>query len=148
MDLFSPDESDNTSKTSEERLPIATCVVLLEMARSDEEFSDSEREQIVSSLTKRFSLSNEDAHELIEVATASRKDSVDLWSFTSQINQACTMEEKIVITEEVWRVIFADGSLDGHEDFLVHKLRKLFNMTHKMLIDAKVRVLDESRGKK
>ena len=56
------------------------------------------------------------------------------------------MEEKQQIVEETWRVIYADGTLDGHEDFLVHKVSRLFNMTHGMLIDAKMRVLQEIRG--
>ncbi|MCP4642028.1 MAG: hypothetical protein GY851_16415, partial [bacterium] len=50
------------------------------------------------------------------------------------------------IIEEVWRVIFADGRLDGHEDYLVHKLARLLNLNHPQLIAAKVKVMEESKG--
>src|SRR5690606_16761152 len=50
------------------------------------------------------------------------------------------------ILREVWRVIYADGTLDGHEDYLVHKLAKLLNLNHPMLIEAKMAVLREIRG--
>lgn len=129
-----------------ERLRIATCVILLETARIDEEFSAEEKDHILQTLVRRFSLSEDDAHELMEASSESRRESVDLWSFTHQVNEACGTEEKVHIIEEVWRVIYADGTLDGHEDYLVHKLAKLLNLTHPQLIQAKVKVLDERRN--
>lgn len=129
-----------------ERLKMATCVVLIEVASADDEFSAEEREHILTALSERFSLSGDEAEELIQVASREREESVDLWQFTHQINELCGPEEKIQIIEEVWRVICADHAIDGHEDHLAHKLAKLFNLTHRQLIDAKVKILDEFRG--
>lgn len=145
-ELFArPEGTQPSAEESEERLRIATCVLLLEVARVDEEFSDEERQHIIETLSRRFSLSESEAQELVDAASASRKESVDLWSFTRQINEACSVEEKEHVIEEVWRVIYADGTLDAHEDWLAHKLAKLLNLTHPQLIRAKVKVLDESR---
>ncbi len=129
-----------------ERLKLATCVVLIEVASSDDEFSTEERTHILTALSERFSLSSTEAKELLDVASQRREESVDLWQFTHQINELCKPEEKVEIIEEVWRVICADHAIDGHEDHLAHKLAKLFNLTHRQLIDAKVKVLDEFRG--
>lgn len=129
-----------------ERVRVATCVILLEVARVDEEFSSEEKDHILHALRERFSLSEDEAQELIDASSESRRESVDLWSFTHRINEACGVEEKVHIIEEVWRVIYADGTLDGHEDYLAHKLAKLLNLTHPQLIEAKVKVLDETRG--
>lgn len=129
-----------------ERLRVATCVLLLEVARCDEEFSDEEEGQILQTLRERFSITEEEAQALVEDSTRSREESVDLWRYTHQINKACDTEEKIRIVEEVWRVIYADTVLDGHEDHLVHRIAKLFNLTHGHLIEAKLWVLDEIRG--
>jgi uncharacterized tellurite resistance protein B-like protein len=41
----------------------------------------------------------------------------------------------------VWRVIYADGKLDKHEDYLVKKIAHLLNLRHREMIDAKLRVL-------
>lgn len=131
---------------SAERIRVATCVLLLEVAQADDEFSPEEQEQILHTLGERFSITEEEAHALMEESARSREDSVDLWRFTHQINEACGTEEKIRIVEEVWRVIYADNVLDGHEDHLVHRIAKLFNLTHGHLIEAKIRVLDEIRG--
>lgn len=145
-DLFSP-ATQEEDHLDPEQLRVATCVILLEVARSDDEFSDGEREKIVGVLTSRYALSKEDAHELIETATRARDESYDLFQFTSRINESCSINEKLEIIEEIWHVVYADHSLDGHEDYVMHKLRKLFNLTHGQLIDAKVRVLDTMRDK-
>lgn len=139
------DDDAPSENTHQERLKMATCVVLVEVASADDEFSTEEREHILQALAARFSLSSADAEELLSVATRKREESVDLWQFTHQINELCGPEEKIEIIEEVWRVICADHAIDGHEDHLAHKLAKLFNLTHRQLIDAKVKVLDEFR---
>ena len=138
----SPEVAANP-EDAKQRLQLATCVVLLEVARSDDEFCEDERRHIVATMRKRFDLSEDDAHELIEAATAKREESVDLWSFTHQINKGSNIKEKIGIIEEVWRVIFADGTLDGHEDFLIHRLAKLFHLSHAQLIEAKLRIRQE-----
>ena len=127
-------------------LTLAVSILLLETARADEEFSPQERDHILSTLKVRFSLSPEEAQELIETARARREESLDLWRFTNRINQALDREEKRKVLEEVWRVIYADGTLDAHEDYLVHKLANLLNLRHSELIEAKVKVLKEGQG--
>jgi uncharacterized tellurite resistance protein B-like protein len=48
----------------------------------------------------------------------------------------------------IWRIAFADGNLDKHEDYLVHKLAKLLRLTHKQLIEAKLRAKEIGEGRK
>ncbi len=135
-----------SEQTHEERVRIATCVLMLEAATADSEYSEDESVHMMQTLRTRYKLSKDDAEELMDVARQRRDDSFDLWQFTNQININCSIDEKLEIVEEIWRVVYADGKLDGHEDYLMHKFRKLLNLTHKQLIDAKVKVLDESRG--
>ena len=129
----------------EHLLQSATCVLLLEIAGADDDFSPEECEHIVNTLCKRFTLTQQEAEELIEIASINRDQSSDIWKYTHTINERCTPEEKREIIKEVWRVIYADGTLDAHEDHLAHKLARLLNLTHPELIDAKVAVLEELR---
>jgi uncharacterized tellurite resistance protein B-like protein len=145
MNQFAPTAPESESSPGE-RLKMATCVVLLEAARADDEFTDDERANIVATLQQRFDLSESDVTELITAATAERKQSSDLWKFTHQINEACTTEEKIGIVEEIWRVIVADGGIHGQENTLAHQIARLLNLTHSQLIEAKVKVLEEYRN--
>ncbi len=143
-DLFSA-KVEAQEGSHAERLGLATCVILLEAAKADEEFTAEERDRIIAGLRRRFSLSQTEAEELIEASEAARDQSYDLWRFTNRINQSCPPAEKIAIIEEVWRVIYADGTLEAHEDYLVHKLAKLLNLNHPQLIDAKLKVSRELR---
>jgi uncharacterized tellurite resistance protein B-like protein len=120
---------------------VATCALFLEMAAIDGEFSDLERERIVSILKKDFDLSDEYAVELLDAANAELKKSIDLWQFTNLINENYSIEEKTRIIAMVWKIVYTDGKLDMHEDYLAHKLAKLLRLTHKQLVDAKLRIL-------
>lgn len=143
--LFGADKSEFSQKVRQEdpqsKVLIATCAILIEVANSDDEFTEEERSRIVDILKIQFSLSDEDASELIEVAKLRIDQSIDMWSFTNTINEAYTPDEKIKVLEAIWKVIYADGRLSGHEDSLVHKLSFLLGLKHSQLIDAKLRVL-------
>lgn len=120
---------------------IATCALFLEIANIDNEFSDEERHSIIDILQSEFDLSEQHAEELAAEAARELKGSIDLWQFTNSINDNFTDEEKMRVVELLWRVVYADGKLDAHEDFLVHKLAKLLRLQHKQLIQCKLRVL-------
>jgi len=119
---------------------IATCALFLEMSNIDREFSKTERENIISIMKKHYDLSDEYVVTLLEASHEELKGSIDLWQFTNLINQNYSMEEKLRIIEVIWRVAYTDGKLDKHEDYLVHKLAKLLRLSHKQLIEAKVKV--------
>jgi uncharacterized tellurite resistance protein B-like protein len=120
---------------------IATCALLLEMANIDGEFSELEKESIIEVLKNNYQLSAEHAAALIEAAEDELEKSIDLWQFAKLINENYATEEKIKVIETIWQVIYTDGILDKHEDYLVHKLAKLLRLSHKQLIDAKLKVL-------
>ena len=120
---------------------IATCALLLEMANIDGEFSELEKDSIVEVLRNNYQLSAEHAATLMKAAEDELEKSIDLWQFARLINENYSTEEKIKVIETVWQVIYTDGILDKHEDYLVHTLAKLLRLSHKQLIDAKLEVL-------
>lgn len=122
------------------RIMVATCALLLEMATVDGEFSSDEQDVILQALTSTYGMNKGEAQSIMEAARSELKGSVDLWQFARIINQEYSEEEKIQVIEAVWRVIYADGRLDGHEDHLVHRLADLLRLSHGQLIDAKIRV--------
>jgi uncharacterized tellurite resistance protein B-like protein len=131
---------------AEERLRIATCVVLLEVAKSDDEFCSLEQATLSAILQKEFDISPEAVEALVEEAHAKRAQSIDLYEFTSQINEYYSREEKIRIVELTWKIVYADEELNRYEDHFVHKLTRLFRLQHEELIDAKLKVLDQLRS--
>jgi uncharacterized tellurite resistance protein B-like protein len=124
-----------------EDVHIALCVLMLEAAHSDGECSDEELAHVVETLVTQCDVPRQEIDELIDKAYQKRKDSIDLFTFTRWLNRNYTKEKKLAVLESVWRVIHIDGRLEGHEDHFVHKLANLLRLTHKQLIDAKVKIL-------
>ena len=120
---------------------IATCALLLEMANIDDEFSSPERESIILALKEKFRLSDSLTNELIKKTKEELKGSIDLWQFTNLINRNYSIAKKKQIIEMIWKIALTDGKLNKHEDYLIHKLANLLHLTHKQLIDAKLKVL-------
>jgi len=138
-------EIEPQEQVEAERVQVATCIILLEVAKSDDEFSSVEKATVEAILKKKFDISAEAVEELMEVASRKREESVDLWEFTNLINENYSKEEKKRIVESAWRVIYADEKLDGYEDHLIHKLAKLLQLDHSDLIEAKLKVKYENK---
>ncbi len=134
-------------RAKRERIQVATCVILLEVARSNDDFSRVEKTTVAAILKGRFELSDEAVEDLLEVARKSREESVDLWEFTNLVNERYSRDEKREILEAAWKVIYADDKLDMYEDHFVHKLAKLLRLEHRDLIAAKLKVKGERRGR-
>lgn len=122
---------------------IAACALLLEMAHIDGEFTIEEKENLFSLLKNEFELSSDEAQEMIKQAEQDLSNSLDLWKFADMINENFSIEEKLRVVELLWELVYTDGKLDKHEDYLIHKLGKLLRITHSQLIDAKLKVLDK-----
>jgi len=131
------------SQASPHDIAVAACALLLEMSRIDEDFSTVEQDRIIAIAKNMFDVSDEEATALIEAADRELKDSLDLWQFTTLINGRYGTEEKERIVELVWQIAYSDGHLHAQEDFLVHKLANLLHLTHRQLIDAKIKVMGE-----
>ncbi len=126
-----------------ERIQVATCALLLEMAHTDEEFHQAEVALIEGLLQNRFSLSPEASVELMELARGEQQDSPDLYHFARDINGHFTLDEKVELIEALWRIVYVDGILDKYEEYLMRQLTKLLRLSHDQMIAAKLKVLAE-----
>ena len=131
------------SANLERNLHIATAALLIEIAGVDDEFTADERMAIVANLRQYFNLSEDEVVEILEMTNAELERRIDMYYFTRQLNDNYGIEDKIRVIEMVWRVIYTDHHLNGHEDFLVHRFAKLLNLDHRRLIEAKLRVKEE-----
>lgn len=122
---------------------IATCALLLEMARVDGEFSTDEEELIIDMMKRKFGISKAEVDKIIEAANMQIDGSIDYWHFTNVINQQYNREEKKKIIKMVWQLIYADKKLDKYEDYLVHKLGDLLKLSHQELIEMKLKAQKE-----
>ena len=135
-----PKQLDAKDDDSALRIQLATCVLLLEVAHSDDEFTVEEGKHIVEIMKEKFDLSAEYVIDLMKLALDERKESVSLWNFTNEIDNNYSQAEKQEVLETLWEVIYADDKLHPREEYIVRRITTLLNLTHKQFIEAKLNV--------
>lgn len=127
-----------------DKILIATCVLMLEIAKSDDEFAPVEMKTIRRILETELEIPENSVEEILTIAEKDRTGSTDIFEYTHLINQHFSREEKIQMVERFWKIIFADGSFDQFEDYMVHKLADLLRLSHDELISAKLKLKPEN----
>ena len=140
--LFSrPQAGDGVVRPSNRDLQVAVCAMFIEAGRIDETFTPEEIDRVVAILREKYGLSREDADDLMAEAEKDLEESVDLWQFARRINENYSNDEKMEIVEMLWRIVYVDGKMDAHEHYLMNKVKNLFRLEHRQLIEAKQKVL-------
>lgn len=133
-------ESPARQRVPHTRLSVA--VLLLEAARQDDNFAQSERATIEKILTRQFQLSSQECAHLIEAAEKHVSHMVQLHGHTSDIAQEMSRDERIALIEMLWEVAYADGVLDAEEDHLIRRIAKLVYIEDRERVHARLRVLE------
>lgn len=143
LDFLAPGGSTSRAESPGDRpdgTPLAVCALLMEIAAVDGEFSEAERDHIAGLMRAEFGVADADLRRIMDEADRERRASNDYWTMTRMIADTATAEEKIEILEMLWRVVYTDGAIHAHEDYLVKKLARLLGVPHDQLIGAKLRV--------
>ncbi len=134
MALAAPNEN------AEQKLHLACAALFLEMMYMDDEAHAKEHEMILSRFKTIFSLSPEDATNLLSLATEQWQKSTDYYQFTSLINKEFSQQQKIELIKSLWQIAYVDGKLDMYEENLVRKMADLLHVSHKDFIQTKHQV--------
>ncbi len=116
-------ESDGADR--EATLRLATAVLMIDVARADHVFEESEFDSMLQLIESHFELSPEQAAELVNAAGDKADDMVSLFEFTQLLHKHLDEQEKARIVSLLWQVAYADGQLDKYEDSLVLKISDL-----------------------
>jgi len=122
------------------RVHLAACALLLELAHADDEFSPAERAHIGAVLQRHFGLDEATARELMTLAEDQRQHTNDYYQFTRLIVARYDMGQRMVLAEIMWGVILADGKITEHESYLVRKLGNLLDLSPAYLSQARAAV--------
>ncbi len=123
----------------ERALKIAACALLLEMGHADDEFNPAEQKHIEELVGRHFALDAETSREILEAAERERRDATDLHQLTSVISRHYDEGQRMVLSEMLWRVVYADGDLSQHEDYLARKIANLLDLRPGYLAEARNR---------
>jgi uncharacterized tellurite resistance protein B-like protein len=138
-------KANEPEASAERRAQIAAAVLLVEVARSDQDFSEAERQTVLGSVQARFGLSAAEAQELLALAESQSREAHDIYQFTSKIDASFSPEQKVRLIEELWRAAYADSVLHEYEEHLIRRVADMLHLSHAQFIGAKLRVLSGPR---
>jgi len=117
--------TDTATADREATLRLATAVLMIDVARADHVFDESEFDRVLQLIETHFALTPEQSAELFNAAGEEADDMVSLYEFTQILHKYLNEAEKARIISMLWQVAYADGQLDKYEDSLVLKISDL-----------------------
>ena len=146
FDSLLPPAAGADPQASEHALQLATAVMLVEVMRADTSFHPGEREAVRTALQDKFTLTDDEAQRLAELAETTARDATDLFAFTSRINERFEMPQKLRMVEHMWRVAYADGHLSEHERHVLWRVADLLHVPQGAYVNARMRA-EQQAGK-
>jgi uncharacterized tellurite resistance protein B-like protein len=126
-----------TVEDREAALRLATAILMVDVARADYVFEESEFDRVVKLIEVHFGLSPEQAAELVNEAGTEADELVEVHRFTRLLHEHLGDEEKARIVSLLWQIAFADGRLDKYEDSLVLKISDLLYVSRGKVMQLK-----------
>jgi uncharacterized tellurite resistance protein B-like protein len=139
FDALKPARRDASPAEQEHALQLATAVLMVEVMRADAAHLETEKPVVLAALREKFVLAEDELARLYELAAERSLEATDLHGFTSRLNAAFDEPQRVRILELLWRVAYADGHLDAHENHLMRRLADLLHVRHADAIGAKLR---------
>ena len=127
------------SQEEEDPLQLAIAALLVEAARADETYAESEKMLIDQSLVAKFDLSSETAAALRAKAETAQSEALDIQRFT-RIAKAMPDEDKVAFIEQLWEIVLSDGVRDAYEDTLMRRICGLIYVEDRISGEARARV--------
>ena len=121
----------------DEAIRLATAVLMIDVARADHVFDESEFDSILELVQTHFSLPAEQAAELVIAANEKAEDLVSAYDFTKVLHDHLDHGEKARIVGLLWKIAYADGRLDKYEDSLVLKISDLLYVSRGLVMRLK-----------
>ncbi|HVL34713.1 MAG TPA: TerB family tellurite resistance protein [Burkholderiales bacterium] len=120
-----PAGAREVSSHERRHLQIAVAVLLHEARRSDYVQRAAETDAAVQALGELFALAPAESAALLEQGREKAEQLTSFYAPVSVIKRDFSPEERIRLVEHLWRVAYADGRLDPHEDHYVRKIAHL-----------------------
>ena len=121
---------------------LATAALLIEVMIIDGNLDDQELQSISQTLCKILDLTEAQVDELILLSREEVAEATSLYQFTREINDHFDLEGKMKLLTSMWRVAYADGHLDKHEEGIIRRVAALLHIRHNEYIRCKLEARD------
>lgn len=127
LNIFRDTQDAPEANSPDERLALAA--LLVDAARRDDAYEDSEKDAIDRILAAEHGLDAAGASQLRLEAETAQDEAMGLFRFTHSLKEATPFEDRVKIVEYLWEVALADGDRDAVEDNLVRRVCGLLGVS-------------------
>ncbi|MGH8668782.1 MAG: TerB family tellurite resistance protein [Burkholderiales bacterium] len=130
------------SPSGQEQVQLAVAVLLHEARRAD--YAEANRESVAAeaALVEIFALERAHAAALLAQGREKAQQLTSLYAPLAAVKRVFSPEERLRLVEHLWRVAFAEGGLDPHEDHYVRKVAHLLYVPNTQAMLARNRARD------
>ena len=136
--MFNIFKTKETKKDSNQPSIIAVACLLIHSAKIDENYTDKEK-KIIKKAIIEMGAKEEGIDKIIQDAEEKEKDSNQILDFTREIKNISEEDKKIII-EALWDIIYSDQDADMYETNLMRRLSGLLYLDSKVVGDIKEKV--------
>lgn len=137
-------KSSNNDAVADKHALHRCCFALMAIiARADNDFSEAERHSIIEIGSTLYGLNDIESSEIVAQASQDAVDSTSLYEFTSSVQTHMDESDKFQLIKALWRIAFADGTLDKFEEHIIRRIADLIYLDHARFIEAKLSAQQE-----
>ncbi|MGA7489965.1 MAG: TerB family tellurite resistance protein [Xanthobacteraceae bacterium] len=114
---------------------LAAAALLVHAAAIDGDVSALERDKLRAIIKRHFELDDAAADELVAEAAEAEQEAIDLYHFTSVINQSLNEDGRRRVVEMMWEIAYADGDVDAFESNLIWRAADLLGISSRDRIE-------------
>ncbi len=136
--MFNIFKKEENEKDNNHPSIMAVACLLIHSAKIDENYTDKEK-KIIKDAIIEMGAGTEEIDKIIQDAEEKEKDSNQILDFTREVKNISEEDKKIII-EALWDIIYSDEDADMYETNLMRRLSGLLYLDPKVVGDIKEKV--------
>ena len=141
--MFNIFKKEENKKENNHPSILAVACLLIHSARIDENYTDKEKKIIKDAIVEMGS-GTEEIDKIMQDAELKEKDSNQILDFTREIKNI-NEEDKKIIVEALWDIIYSDEDADMYETNLMRRLSGLLYLDPKVVGDIKEKIRQKNK---
>lgn len=109
-------------------IELTAAVLAYEIARIDGDISSGELKILMEEIKIIAKKVGKEESEILKIIEIYSNDSVSFYEFVEDINKGYTKDEKLSLLRFMWKIAYADGTLDVDEERLIRRLADMINI--------------------
>ena len=136
--MFNIFKKEENEKDNNHPSIMAVACLLIHSAKIDQNYTDKEK-KIIKDAIIEMGAEAEEIDKIIQDAEEKEKDSNQILDFTREVKNINEEDKKIII-EALWDIIYSDDDADMYETNLMRRLSGLLYLDPKVVGDIKEKV--------